>query len=351
MTVVFLYSEVMGYTLASLGALAVNGSDVHVVHWDHRKLTPFRLPSDTGITFYPRSQLSCSTASQLIEELKPDVLVISGWMDSAYLRIAARYRSSGLTTVLALDGQWEGRWRQRTMAALFRFGVRRALFSHAWVPGLPQYEYARKLGFSKSEIRGDLYSADVDLWNRVYRSARALRADRFPRRFVFVGRIEEVKGIRELLTAWAGIGDRQGWELHVIGEGSLASELRSLDGVVVHGFLQPAQLAEKFQTAGCLVLPSRREPWGVAIHEAAASGLPLIVPDIAGAASAFLIEGLNGYLFEVGSSSSLRECIRKVITRSDDQLRRMSEASHALAQRITPMTSAMNLLSVLSGKA
>ena len=55
--VFYLYAEVMGYTLATLRALADKGVELHVVHWDMRKLTPFEISMLPGATFYPRSEM------------------------------------------------------------------------------------------------------------------------------------------------------------------------------------------------------------------------------------------------------------------------------------------------------
>ena len=47
-------------------------------------------------------------------------------------------------------------------------------------------------------------------------------------------------------------------------------------------FIQPENL-EKVKNAGCFVLPSLKDNWGVVVHEFAAAGLPLIISDGVGA--------------------------------------------------------------------
>ena len=94
-------------------------------------------------------------------------------------------------------------------------------------------------------------------------------------------------------------------------------------------------------------MPSRREPWGVVIHEFAAAGLPLICSDACGAAQTFLIHGLNGFRFESGNVDSLANQMLKIVGSADEVLYKMSEQSHELAQRITPTTSATNLISII----
>ena len=79
-----------------------------------------------------------------------------------------------------------------------------------------------------------------------------------------------------LLDAWKLIeSNRDGWELHFIGNGSLKSKLTQEDGIIVSDFMQPNELVKEIPKTGCFILPSRHEPWGVVIHEFASAGIPL----------------------------------------------------------------------------
>jgi glycosyltransferase involved in cell wall biosynthesis len=132
----------------------------------------------------------------------------------------------------------------------------------------------------------------------------------------------------------------------LIGNGSLKAQIKATSGVVVKDFMQPEQLMLEVANAGCFLLPSRGEPWGLVVHEFAAAGLPLIVSDVVGAASTFLISGLNGFSFKVNDPKALTNRMLQVINMTDQELHAMAVSSHALSQRITPETSAGNLLSV-----
>ena len=55
MKILYLYQEVMGYTVETLKALSKRNVDVHVIHWDHKKLTPYRIPEINNVKFYKRS--------------------------------------------------------------------------------------------------------------------------------------------------------------------------------------------------------------------------------------------------------------------------------------------------------
>lgn len=349
MKILYLYAEVMGYTLAIIRELAKRGIEVHVIHWDHKKLTPYKAPSIYNVHFYNRSELSLKQIVELTKELAPVLTVVSGWMDRDYMTVAKYLRIEGSTVVLGLDAPWQGTIRQWGARILGFFGYFSKFYSHAWVAGLYQYEYAQKLGFGKKFIVFGCYSADLELFNQVYAETREDKGNHYPHQFLYIGRFEPIKGLDTLLKAWENLGEQKGdWTLHLVGNGSLKSTLETHAGVVVEDFLQPEQLREKIARSGCFLLPSHSEPWGVVVHEVTAAGLPIIASDIVGAATTFLISGLNGYSFTASDAIALENRIRQVIRLTDQELQTMAQHSHALAQRITPLYSAYNLLSTIS---
>jgi glycosyltransferase involved in cell wall biosynthesis len=347
MKILYLYAEVMGYTMATIRELAERGNEVHVVHWDHKKQTPYKAPFVPNVFMYNRSEVSVEQIKKLAKNISPVVTVVSGWMDRGYMSVAKQLRLEGLSVVVGFDDQWHGTLKQWLAITLGWVGYFSHFYSHAWVAGLYQFEYARRLGFEKKNIVYDLYSADLRLFNQAFNDSKENKQNNYPHRFLFVGRFEPVKGLDVLLQAWQELGEKKGdWELHLIGNGSLKAQLDATAGVVIKDFMQPEQLMQEVANAGCFLLPSRGEPWGVVVHEFAAAGLPLIVSDVVGAASAFLISGLNGYSFKVDDAKALANRMRQIINLTDQELHAMAVSSHALSQRITPETSAGNLLSV-----
>lgn len=348
MKVLYLHAEVMGYTMATIRALVDRGVEVHIVHWDHRKLTPYTAPELPGVFLYNRSEMSVADMQQLANRVAPALTVVCGWMDRGYLHVVRSLRARGGIVLTGFDDQWFGTFRQRGAAQLARFGVFSRYFSHAWVSGAYQFEFARRLGFEKERIVFDLLAADLGLFEASFRAAAAGRARSYPHSFWYVGRLEPIKGLDTLISAWSGLGARKrDWTLRLAGDGSLAARMASIPGVVVRGFMEPNQLAHELAGAGCFILPSRAEPWGVVMHECAAAGLPLISSDVVGAASAFLIPGWNGYSFRVNDAADLAKRMSMIVEAPDTDLAVMGERSHHLAQRITPATSAASLLSAV----
>jgi len=346
MKILYLYEEVMGYTIATIRALVERGAEVHILHWDHKKLTPYQFPKLPNVYMYERSNSTVDLMKALATKIAPDITVISGWNDKGYLRVARMLRTKDMRVVTGLDSQWHGHVKQRVAALLGSIGYFSRYFSHAWVSGSCQFEYARRLGFKKNRIVYDLYSADLNIYHRAYNDYHAQKRTKYPHRFLFVGRFEPVKGLDTLLHAWELLGEKKlNWELHLIGKGSLKSILESTSGIVVKDFMQPDKLMQEVAHSGCFILPSRNEPWGVVVHEFAAAGMPLLISDVVGAANTFLISGMNGFKFKVNDAENLAKQMARIINIGDQTLLAMSDNSYHLSQRITPESSAANLLS------
>ena len=348
MKILFLHAEVMGYTMATINALIECGHEIHVIHWDHKKLTPYQPPTKPNVYMYARSELTVEAMISLADEISPAITVVSGWMDKGYLSVSKGLKAKGVPVVTGFDDQWHETLRQRFAALLGAVGYFSKYFSHAWVCGPYQFEYARRLGFKKEKIIYDLYSADLTLFNKAYGDNSKSKSVKYPRRFLFVGRFELIKGLDVLVDAWKMLGEaRNDWELHLIGNGSMKPQLENISGLVLKDFMQPEMLMSEVANAGCFVLPSQGEPWGVVVHEFAAAGLPLIISDVVGAATSFLVPGMNGETFNVNDPESLARKMRLIVEMSDSDLALIGDQSHDLAQRITPKTSAANLLSIV----
>jgi glycosyltransferase involved in cell wall biosynthesis len=132
--------------------------------------------------------------------------------------------------------------------------------------------------------------------------------------FLFIGRLVSLKGVEELAGAYLAYREQvsKPWGLKVAGSGPLENLLRRIPGVDLLGFVQPTAVRELMRDARCFVLPSRWEPWGVVIHEAAAAGLPIIATYSCGATTMFVGTGKwvcsasTRAIFNQGNGSDVR---------------------------------------------
>jgi glycosyltransferase involved in cell wall biosynthesis len=93
----------------------------------------------------------------------------------------------------------------------------------------------------------------------------------------------------------------------------LRSEL-GLDGALeVQGFVQAERVEAALSRALCMVLPSRREGYGMVVVEAAALGTPsVVVADPDNAATDLVSPGENGYVAPSASPADLAAAIERV---------------------------------------
>jgi glycosyltransferase involved in cell wall biosynthesis len=94
-------------------------------------------------------------------------------------------------------------------------------------------------------------------------------------RVLFVGRLVAKKGIEAALAATAASDGS--FRLVVAGPGPLQPQ--GLSGVDVLGPIPSERVAELYRAADALLLPSRGEGFPVAVQEAMASGLPVVMSD------------------------------------------------------------------------
>ncbi|HKN93393.1 MAG TPA: glycosyltransferase family 4 protein [Thermoleophilaceae bacterium] len=134
---------------------------------------------------------------------------------------------------------------------------------------------------------------------------------------LFVGRLEEEKGVHVLLDAWRRADLGEGAVLALAGEGPLRAEVaRQPADVQGLGFVPRDHLPALYAAADVLVLPSIRtetflEPWGLVVNEAMHQGTPVITTDAVGAARGGLVQdGRNGLVVPERDAGALAARLR-----------------------------------------
>ncbi|HUR30984.1 MAG TPA: glycosyltransferase family 4 protein, partial [Saprospiraceae bacterium] len=290
-TFLFLYSEVMPYTLACLRTLHdLHDVDIHVVRWDIKKLTPYRIQSQKGITFYERSSADVLFMKKLLDDLKPRLVYVVGRMDRDYLKVAVYARRKKIITISGWDNQWNGSLRNYLAIAGARW-LYKPYFDFIMVAGILQYDYVRRIGYPKENIIFDQYSCDFELFNNAFKIRQA-NDFKHEKKIIFVGRLTEVKGVKLLVSVFNEIKKSfPEWKLILIGNGHLKQSIQQDEQIKIFDFSDQVSMASMLTQVSFFCLPSYKEPWGVVIHEMAAAGLPLITSDVCGASTRFLKDG------------------------------------------------------------
>ena len=333
--VAILWQRLSGYAHASFSALSELGVDTLVIHAEPGAEAPY---DERTVTHGLQTRGWQDTPT--IEEVEaalapfdPHALLVSSWHITAYRR-AARRRAGRTLRVLCMDNQWWARPKQVLGVGSSPVLVRPA-YDAAFVPGERSADFARRLGFPDERIIRGLYTCD----HPVFDAVAAARGDRAPdRAFVFVGRLVTAKGVDVLAEAYRryrAMSDDP-WPLIVGGTGPGSEQLAGIPGVDMLGFVQPEMLPDLLARSGCLVLPSRFEPWGVVVHEATAAGLPVVCTSVCGAASRLVLDGYNGVIVSPGHADALARGLARIARAGDGERRAMSAASRSLARQLTP---------------
>lgn len=345
-TILILYTEIAGYTLASLDAVLNTGkANVHLVRWPVNAEAPFQFSFSDQLKNYDRKQFDTEKLLQLADEIQPDLILCSGWTDKGYIAVCKKWRPK-IPVVLSMDNRWTGKAKQQLARVVSRFSILR-YFSHCWVPGRQQREYALKLGFRPERIQTGFYTCNTALFSEVHTANRKGKQQAFPHVFIYAGRYYDFKGVTEMWNAFVRLqqSSSAGWKMICLGVGDIEPLVHP--DITHAGFVQPDALPEIMARSGVFILPSRYEPWAVVVQEFAAAGFPVLLSSEVGAAEAFLHEGENGFRFEAGNEDAILGAMKKITQLNDGQLAEMGEKSHTLAMTNTPEKWAHTLLAFL----
>lgn len=329
-----LYTELAGYTAAGLKTLQeTHGTELLVIRWPQVSDAPFDDRYFDWIDqLFDRDSVSIRDMKQMVGDFEPDAVFMAGWADSGYLQVARTMRRRDVIVVSGSDKQWTGSWRQQGARLIAPWYLHSAI-DVLWVPGERQRQLARRLGYRGAQCWDGYYTCDWDRFAKCHAKRQSP-----PRVFLFIGRYVREKGIDLLIDAYGRYRDQMAnpWPLVCAGSGPLDEMLEEQRGVENKGFVQPDALPDLMEDTGVLLLPSRDEPWGVVVEEAAAAGLPLICSEACGSAVHLLQDRYNGYLTQTGSADHLARCMVAMSTLSDEDRRRMSTRSHELSKQYTP---------------
>lgn len=298
-----------------------------------------------------------------LNEVNPQTVLVPGYYTLPAFAAALWSKLHGRRAVLMTETTEHDHSRVWWKEALKRF-ILKTFFDWAVAGGEAHARYLRMLGFRPDRI-ARFYDV-VD--NRFFRrECQTLRATSHPEKFnlpgvpyfVYVGRLAEEKNVDGLLTSYLQYRDRGGdWPLVLVGDGPLrvklqsrAAKTRYAKDICFPGLKTSAELPPYYAFAGCFVLPSTREPWGLVVNEAMASGLPVIVSERCGCVEDLVRHGRNGFLFNPAQPDQLTASLTKIDRLPIAQLRAMGVTSQHLVAEYSPENWADEVARIAAGEA
>lgn len=267
---------------------------------------------DRLLTLFPNDdywQLSYrqvrTTLNQVLDRLKPDVVILPGWSfkeSLAGLRWALRVNAG---RVVLSDSQAIDTAPSRTRNLVKSFLVKR--FHAALVGGTPHRRYLRELGLRDNDC---FVGCDV-VDNQFFAANTATRSFSHtkPARLLSCIRLLPRKNILSVLDALA---TRPDWCWTIAGDGperaAIDERVRKLalsSRVKLLGHVDYYALPSVYANADIYLQPSLVEPWGMAVNEAMAAGLPVLVSDRCGCHEDLVQDDVNGYVFAPTSVAAI----------------------------------------------
>lgn len=175
--------------------------------------------------------------------------------------------------------------------------------------------------------------------------------------YLYVGRLSEEKGIRDLVEAFI----QNGKPLKIVGDGPLADWIKERIQGSVHEKSQDhtksnieylaavprESLAQLYQSCAALILPSRWfEGQPMTVIEAQSKGTIVIAADSANMRG-MISHGKDGYLYAINPINQLNEVISIFEARSNETKDALSKAAYSRFQRSYTINQHINALKLL----
>jgi len=330
----------------------------------YHKISLFQEATDD----YPtKAKLRCAFWSAL-KQTNPDVVAVNGWNNFGSLAAANCCMRRGIQMVVMSESAREDEPRTWWKEMIKRRFI--SSYSAALVGGQRHVEYLVELGMPRDRI-----FTGYDVVDNAHFARRALQIRNSHLRqgsggqaasemrnmyglpenyFLASARFIEKKNLPRLIRAYAEYRDRlkgsgvtdpgyrgAPWYLVLLGDGPLRETLNAQVSTLnlhshVHlpGFKQYDELPVYYALANAFVHASTTEQWGLVVNEAIASGLPVIVSERCGCVPE-LVNG-NGFAFDPTDEHELASSLFRMATLSDDDRRRLADASYKIAANFVP---------------
>ena len=317
------------------------------------------------VTLFPQGEADDAPVPEMLQRLNrtldehnPATVAIVGWSFKWSLGALVWCLRNGVPAILLSDSTAISNPRRWHKEVIKRQLVK--LYSVALVAGGPQRDYVASLGMPKDRIFRGWDIVDNDFYLAHSDAARAndipLRAElQLPERyFISVSRFVEMKNVDRLVEAYAIYRKTAGakaWKLLLIGDGPLRPKVIELQqrfnlgsDLILPGWKHTPELPTYYGLAGAFVLASTREPWGLVVNEALASGLPVLISNRCGCSKDLVSEGRNGFTFDPLDVASLAGLMARLADADPSGRHSMSEASRKIIANWSPEVWADNMI-------
>jgi glycosyltransferase involved in cell wall biosynthesis len=171
-------------------------------------------------------------------------------------------------------------------------------------------------------------------------------------RFLFCGRLIELKGLLpfvEALAGWCLAHPSTPAELWVAGDGPVRAALSNSPlpanlTVRFLGHVSYDRLPDVYRECGILAFPTLADEWGLVVVEAMASALPVLGSTYSQAVEELVTDGLDGWLFRPDRPVEVRGALDRALGAPDGELDEMGMRARGRVRQMTPSSMAERMM-------
>ena len=339
---IFVYTSLPGYMFNCIENLAVAiEHKIILVETTYNENYPVKFASSH---FEILNMTDFNKFIQNVDVKDIQKVFITGWANSKIKQFTNYFYKSKVKLILLSDQPFKNSLRQEIGKNFIRKYLSR--FENVIVPGNAGYHLMRYYGVQKEKIRTGLYTAS----NKIFNEAKALRDSRvnYPKAFLFDGQFIKRKGVEFLIKEYLDYlkMSKDPWELLMVGKGELENIIPPF--VKNIGFIHQERLGQVYSDAGCFILPSYEDHWGVVVHQAACAGLPLLISPYCGSHFELFKENINGYFINPFEKESLTQAMLKIESLDAVKLKEMGNSSFELSEMFSVETWTKDFIEIIN---
>lgn len=291
-----------------------------------------------------------------IDAVKPDVLICDGFFQWTFYGYAYKlWRKTPI--VVCYERTFHTERNAQKIRTLYRKQLIKVTDAMA-CNGQESLAYTKWLGMPENRITLGHMVADVENLQKsaesISETKRCLLRERWHSAkliFIAVGRLNERKGIKQLLEAWRLLQERHSpdAQLLIIGAGPMEDDLnrlvreQNISRVDFLGNVDYDKIAEYYAVSDVFVMPTLEDNWSLVVPEAMSCGLPVLCSRYNGCWPELVQSDVNGWVFDPLSVEDTYQALFKCIE-AKDRLKSMGTRSRAIVSQFTPTQAAQALL-------
>lgn len=281
---------------------------------------------------------------QCLSSINPDVIAVPGWGDPYALLAIEWALKNSKPIIMMSDSNKKDSKRNRIQEYVKRIIISNC--NSAFVAGTLQREYINELGISWNKIFLGYDVIDNNYFQNNTQSIRHSLVKSNPnlpdKYFLCCARFIPEKNLINLIFAYNRYiriakdsqSENSVWKLVLVGDGPLRSLIESKvkefnigEFIYFTGNRKYHELPEFYAYAKALILPSKKDTWGLVINEAMASGLPVLVSINCGCLNDLVVNEKNGYSFDPSDVEGIAQILLKTSNKPEEKLIKMGDQS------------------------